>query len=356
MGFVLQNKNRKLSLYFLYWIGYLLFFSFIQGFAEKDFARVFVNELAGLLPKIIFVAILVEWLMDKLLFKKRKVAFLLTYVALLLLSAFVQRVIDNYIILEYSLTKWIKEPLLSAPPFLYNAIKLQFIATIPFTARLLYYFSREQNRVGIILSEKKQAELQALRNQFQPHFVFNVLNNLYGKILDKSDDAADMLMNISALLRYTIYETGDKPVELGKEIGHLQNYIALQRARFTDRLQVSYSLTGDTSNKLIEPFLLLPFIENSFKYCLSDVDAEGWITIFISVLETQLVLKIENSIPPGGIKNSTMDEGQNHKGVGLANVKRRLGILYPDDHVLKITEGDDSFFVLLKIKLHADTE
>jgi len=360
-AFFQESKIRKLIIYALYWLGYLLFFSFIQGFAEKDFLRVFCNELAGLIPKIIFVAVVVEWLMpawlrrsdsNRFLFKKRKILFVIIYLLLLLLLAFVQRLIDNYIILQYFLTDWIKEPLLSAPPFLYNAIKLQFLVTIPFAAKLFYYFNREQNKVMIIRSEKIQAELQSLRNQFHPHFLFNVLNNLYGKILDKSDDAADMVVHISALLRYTVYDINDKTVALEKEIHYLDNYIALQQARFPDRLQLSYSVTGDTKDKFIEPFLLLPFIENSFKYCMTDNAGEGWITIFISISDTQLVMKLENSLPQGGTKKTTMEADQHHKGVGLTNVKKRLGLLYPDEHVLKITEEEDSFFVLLKVKLH----
>jgi two-component system LytT family sensor kinase len=346
------NKTRKRLLYALYWLGYLLFFTFIQGFAEKDFARVCGNELAGLLPKIIFVAVVVEWLMDSLLYKKRKAAFVFIYVLMLLLFAFFQRLIDNYIILRYFLTDWIKEPLLSAPPFLYNVIKLQFIVTIPVVMKLFYYFSREQNRVSIIRSEKIEAELQSLRNQFHPHFIFNTLNSLYGKILDRSDDAADMVLNISALLRYTVYDINDKKVALEKEIGYLQNYISLQEARFTNRLQLSFSVTGEISNKFIEPFLLLPFIENSFKYCMNDSDSGGWITIFVSVSETQLVMKLENSLAPAATGKIRMEEDANHKGVGLVNVKRRLELLYPDYHQLKITAGADSFFVLLKIKLH----
>jgi two-component system LytT family sensor kinase len=358
-----QNKTHKRIIYALYWLGYLLFFTFIQGFAEKDFLRVFCNELVGIIPKIIFVAIVAEWLMpawlspsakDKLPFKKSKIAFVLIYILLLLLFAFVQRLIDNYIILQYFLTSWIKEPLLSAPPFLYNVIKLQFIVTIPFALKLFYYFSREQNRVRIIQSEKTQAELQLLRNQFHPHFMFNVLNSLYEKVLARSDDAADMVVNISSLLRYTVYDINDKTVALEKEIEHLHNYISLQQARFTERLQLSFSVTGDTKNKFIEPFLLLPFIENSFKYCMNDDPLGGWITIFISVLETQLVLQLENSVPPGGAKKTNMDAG--HKGVGLMNVKRRLELLYPHDHQLKIAEEKDNFFVLLKIKLHAQAE
>lgn len=339
-------------MYVLYWSAYVLLFSLIQGFAARDFLTAFYNELFGIIPKIVFVSIIVEWLMDKLLFKKTIAAFIGIYILLLFLFAFIQRVIDNYIILEYVLTNWIKEPLLNAPPFLYNVIKLQFVITIPFSIKLFYYWTKEQNRVQIIQSEKMQAELQSLRNQFHPHFMFNVLNSLYAKVLSKSDDAADMVLNISSLLRFSVYEVNDKAVSLEKEINYLSNYISLQQIRFDKRLQLSFSITGIIENKFVEPFLMLPFIENSFKYCMNDELADGWITIFISIKEDWLTLKIENSLP----QKINIDEHQSfsaNKGLGLINVKRRLELLYPDNHILKISEADSSFFVSLKVKLYA---
>ena len=348
----LANKPGKRGVYVLYWSAYVLLFSLIQGFAARDFLTAFYNELFGIIPKIVFVSIIVEWLMDKLLFKKTIAAFIGIYILLLFLFAFIQRVIDNYIILEYVLTNWIKEPLLNAPPFLYNVIKLQFVITIPFSIKLFYYWTKEQNRVQIIQSEKMQAELQSLRNQFHPHFMFNVLNSLYAKVLSKSDDAADMVLNISSLLRFSVYEVNDKAVSLEKEINYLSNYISLQQMRFDKRLQLSFSITGIIENKFVEPFLMLPFIENSFKYCMNDELADGWITIFISIKEDWLTLKIENSLP----HKINIDEHQSfsaNKGLGLINVKRRLELLYPDNHILKISEADSSFFVSLKVKLYA---
>lgn len=347
-----DSKVSKKSIYVFYWAGYVLLFSLIQGYSARDFLTAFYNELFGIVPKIFFVLIIVEWLMDKLLFRKRIALFIGIYIILLFLFAFIQRMIDNYIILAYFLTNWIKEPLFNTPPFLYNVIKLQFIVTIPFSIKLFYYWSKEQNRVQVIQSEKMQAELQSLRNQFHPHFMFNVLNSLYAKILSKSDDAADMVLNISSLLRFSVYEVNDKMVSLEKEIKHLSNYISLQQMRFDNRLQLSFSVTGIIKDEFIEPFILLPFIENSFKYCMNDELAGGWVTIFISITEDWLTLKIENSLP------KKIDTDKQHlftanKGQGLINVKRRLELLYPDNHLLKITEAEDSFFVSLKIKLYA---
>ena len=346
------NGIKKRSMYILYWAGYVLLLSLVQGFAAGQILTALYNELFGLLPKIVFVLLIVEWLMDVLFFKKRIITFIIIYILLLLVFAFIQRLIDNYIILTYFLTHWTKESLLSTPPFLYSVIKLQFVVTIPFSIKLFYYWSKEKNRAQAIGAEKMKAELQFLRNQFHPHFMFNVLNSLYAKILSKSDDAADMVINISSLLRFSVYEVNDKTVSLIKEIDYLSNYISLQQMRFDKRLQLSFSVTGIIEDKFIEPFLILPFIENSFKYCMNDELAGGWVTIFISIKEDWLTLKIENSLP----QKINTDEPQSflaNKGFGLVNVKRRLELLYPYNHVLKITETENSFFVSFKIKLYA---
>ena len=201
-----------------------------------------------------------------------------------------------------------------------------------------------------ILSEKLQTELFSLRNQFHPHFLFNVLNSLYSKILSKSDDSADIVLKISDFLRYSVYDVNTKNISLTKEIEYLKNYISLQQLRFDNRLELSFSTSGIMENQLIEPFLILPFIENSFKYSLDDVNSQAWITISITASEEWLVIKIENSLPPVFAKNK--DAENQYSGIGIANVKRRLELLYPNQHILTIKNEVDSFFVSLKIKIN----
>lgn len=341
-----ENRFQIIKLYALYWLGYILLFSLIQGLPEGDFIVAWRNEWYSVLPKICFVTAVVELLMPKLLFRKKTFAFFMAYIVLILLFAFLQRLIDNYIILRYYLTFWKTVPLLSAPVFLYNVSKLQFVVTIPVAFRLFYHLAEEKNKVQTILSEKLQTELASLRNQFHPHFLFNVLNSLYSKILSKSDDSAEIVLKISDLLRFSIYDVNNKSISLENEIDYLKNYISLQQLRFDDRLQLSFSVFGDVENRSIEPFLILPFIENSYKFCL-DENNQGWITISISVTEDWFVVKIENSLP----ENFIASIENISSGVGIANVKRRLELLYPDKHTLIIKNETTSFFVSLKIKI-----
>lgn len=340
----------KRNMYIVYWAGYIMLFSFVQGFASRDILTSFYNELFSLLPKVIFVLLVVEWQMDAMFFKNQIARFLIIYTCLLLVFAFILRLIDNHIILSYFLTFWTKEPLLSTAPYLYNVSKLQFVVTVPFSIKLFYYWAQEKNKAQAIQAEKLEAELNSLRNQFHPHFMFNVLNSLYSRILAKSDDAAEMLLQISSLLRFSVYEANDKTIALDKEIRYISNYIALQQMRFDNRLELSFTVTGEAENRMIGPFLMLPFIENSFKHCLSDERENGWITIYISIKEDWLTLKVENSIPQKKA-NANALEGQS--GFGIVNVKKRLALLYPENHYLHVSEKEDSYFISLKIKLYA---
>lgn len=348
-----SNGTVKWSMYVLYWTGYVLLFSLIQGIPSNDFLTAFYNELFGLVPKVFFVAIVIEWLMNELLFKKRTTFFIISYFMLVLLFAIILRIIDNYIILQYFLTNWTKEALFSSPPFLYSVIKLQFVVTIPFSVKLFNFWAVENTRVHVIQSEKMKAELDSLRNQFHPHFLFNVLNSLYSKILSKSDESADIVLRISSILRFSVYEVNNKAISLENEINYLTNYIELQKIRFDSQLELSFSVTGIIENKFIEPFLIQPFIENSFKYCMNNVFRSGWITIFISANEDWLTIKVENSLPNNNDQSHKLATLTENNRVGLSSVKKRLAILYPDRHVLKIIEGEDSFFVSLKIRLDA---
>lgn len=341
-----ENRFMKIKLYTLYWLGYILLFSLIQGLPAGDFLTAFYNEWYSILPKILFVTIVVEFLMPRFLFRKKTIAFITVYILLILVFAFLQRLIDNHIIIRYYLTFWKIEPILSAPVFLYNISKLQFVVTIPLAFKLFYYLAEEKNKVQIISSQKLQAELSSLRNQFHPHFLFNVLNSLYSKILTKSDDSAEIVLRISDLLRFSIYDVNNRNISLQNEVDYLKNYISLQQLRFENQLQLSFSVHGTIENHSIEPFLILPFIENSFKYSLDEV-GQAWITISIAVTNGWLSVKIENSLP----KEISKTTENLNSGIGIANVKRRLELLYPEKHILTVKNEITSFFVSLKIKI-----
>lgn len=335
----------------IYWIVYFFTIGLIEAGPQGDYYHALVGGLASLPVKIFFVYIVLEILLDKLLLKRKIVQFSVSYLLLLITFGILLRLVDNYVILNYVLTEWEKAPLLLAPPYLYAIIKLQFAATIPLGFKLFSYWSDEKVKSGKAEAARMQAELVFLRNQFHPHFIFNVLNSLYSKILTKSDESADLVLKISSLLRFSVYDANTRLIPLKKEICYLEDYIALQRIRFGRQLSLSFTVKGSTANKILPPFLIIPFIENCFKHGgLGENGETGWITIFITINDDLLTAKIENSV---ALASGQKDRGDKI-GVGLDNVRQRLDLLYPGSFNLNIREKEDSYFVSLTLKLQVD--
>ena len=215
----------------------------------------------------------------------------------------------------------------------------------------LRYFRRGINQQYIMQEmEAKQlkAELNLLKSQVNPHFLFNTLNNLFSIAQKNNDDeTANGLLKLSQLMRYMIYESNVELVSLEKEITYIKNFIELQKLRFDnqDLLKVNLQITNNYKSIFICPMILIPFIENAFKHGLSMEDNNP-IDISLSIENKTLNLKVKNTI-----SNLKRDTNKINRGIGLDNVKRRLNLVYPDRHVLSIFSDNEFFYVDLKIEL-----
>ncbi|HEX3079510.1 MAG TPA: histidine kinase, partial [Puia sp.] len=182
--------------------------------------------------------------------------------------------------------------------------------------------------------DKIKNELNFLKAQFQPHFLFNTLNNIYSLTFNNSQLAGKSILQLSGLLRYVLYESEGEKVDLQKEINHLKEYIELEKIRFASRMELSFNISGDTSDKKIIPILLIPFLENAFKHASNKLDEKIWITIDLIIKENNLSFTVENSVFADG-KTQVQ---HSYSGIGLENVKRRLSLLYKNytlNHELK---------------------
>ncbi len=206
---------------------------------------------------------------------------------------------------------------------------------------------------ALLLQEKKtlrakttQAELQALKNQINPHFLFNTLNNLYALTLKKSDDAPDVVLKLSDMMRYMLYEGNAGMVSLRREIEYLQNYIDLEKIRQPKHFEISFEITGEPGSHKIPPLLFLPFVENSIKHGLNNSIEKGYIHIKLTINESTLLFQVKNSINPTSSKKAS-----GIGGVGIPNVKNRLKLLYPDSFELSILPSETEYDVSLKLNL-----
>ena len=192
--------------------------------------------------------------------------------------------------------------------------------------------------------EKINAELQLLKAQIHPNFLFQALNNIYVYSLAASPRASEMLLKLSDLLSYMLYECDQPLVPLEKEIEMMKDYIGLEKIRLNDSIEMELSITGDMTGKMIAPFLLLPFIENSFKQS-SNLAEQAWVNMDIGMEGETFCTKLANGMLPetNGVQTFSED--------GLTNVKKRLTLIYPQNHELKISHEPEMLIVLLKIKL-----
>ena len=192
--------------------------------------------------------------------------------------------------------------------------------------------------------EKLLAELNFLKAQINPHFLFNTLNNLYYLAYSKSDRATEVIDKLSKMMRYMIYESNHPQVLLSKEIEYMQNYISLERIRLSNEVPIDFEVTGNIEGVTIVPLIFITFLENAFKHGVTGNSQGSWVKIFISMEGKTCVYTVHNSKVAAG-------SGDKSRGIGLVNVKRRLELSYPHHYELAIRDGEDRFEVELKLDL-----
>ncbi|MDF2932744.1 MAG: hypothetical protein K0R36_2075 [Chryseobacterium sp.] len=201
---------------------------------------------------------------------------------------------------------------------------------------------------------KSDADLKFLRSQINPHFLFNALNTLYGvALMEKSDNTADGIQKLGDMMRFMLHENNQEIIPLEKEVTYLQNYIEFQklRTRSSSDIVISHDLDIDECEKLIAPMLLVPFVENAFKHGISSL-RKSWVTASLECNETTIVFKVNNSMHP----QQEFDHDKHQSGIGLENVRQRLRLIYPGNHVLEIRSDNVEFSVTLTINLKSKND
>lgn len=221
-------------------------------------------------------------------------------------------------------------------------ILLIFILALLIMSVMFFCNIRRGHKI-IQAMEKKylEHEISILKNQMSPHFILNTINNISVLMDSDKERSKDLLIKFGDLLRYSTYEVGNHKVELSKTLDYLDKYIELQRLRFKEKDSIHFSVHGDPENKFIAPMLLLPFVENAFKYGQRDGGKNPSIKIEIRISENNLSLFVRNYIK----KRQKYTE----KGIGINNTTKRLELIYPNQHNLNIYNDGDQFFVKLDI-------
>ena len=213
------------------------------------------------------------------------------------------------------------------------------------TIKLMKYWYQKQQDNQQLTQQNLTNELQLLKSQLHPHFLFNTLNNLYALTLRNSPQSPELVLQLSELLSYMLYGCNAPKVALVQELAMLHNYIALERMRYGERLDVSVIISGDVDGKLIAPLLLLPFVENAFKHGTSEQLDQAWISLDLTIREQALKFKLING------RNPDVPVRANGEGIGLQNVRKRIMLLYPGQYDLTLVNEEESFMVTLILTL-----
>ena len=224
----------------------------------------------------------------------------------------------------------------------FYSLSLTYVITVFFAISGFFFFLLEHwFRAEKLAKQNLQSELALLKNQINPHFLFNTLNNIDSLIKSNTEKASETLVKLSEILRYMIYDTNVDKVQLSDEISHIESYIALQKIQFANTELVSLSVQGNPENIPIAPMLFIPFIENAFKHC-TDKSMPNAIRITFTVYDKNV--KFESVNASDRTQRINKDEAS---GVGLNIVRRRLEIIYPGRHTLNIKEENNTFSVNL---------
>ncbi len=216
-----------------------------------------------------------------------------------------------------------------------------FIAMLRFLEDWFQFEARKRE----VENERLMAELNFLKAQINPHFLFNTLNNLYYLAYSQSPNTTEVVAKLSQMMRYMIYESNHQKVLLKKEIEYMENYISLERLRLNNEIPIEFNVTGNIENVWIAPLIFITFLENAFKHGVSNNNPNAWIKISIDHNHHTCTYTVQNTKIPAG--ENTLEKS----GIGLQNVKRRLALSYPENHTLMIDNKPDVYFVELNLKL-----
>ncbi|MCE6991874.1 sensor histidine kinase [Dyadobacter sp. CY323] len=326
-----------------YWVLITGFFLYEKRYLiRKASLNYFAICVTGRVVLLIVIAYLnMHYFLPRYLLKKQYS----NYFSLVLISILVYLIIQS--LFDYYLYGYVIGPMRNTDwieTLSYNFFSTMWYLALMLALKLSIDWYEQQRIFQKILVEKLNAEVNFLRSQVNPHFLFNILNNLYALTLKKSDLAPDVVLKLSEMMEYMLYDSDDPKVALGKEISYLHNYIALEKIRYDHDADISLQVNGDPDGKEIAPLLILPLVENAFKHGLSKKAENGWLHGKINVSPSSLEVTVENNKSAG-----LTVEGKG--GIGLENLRKRLELLYPARHLLQIDDSNESFKVFMEIQL-----
>ncbi len=339
MKYRLNTLTTKIILHVLFWLGYIgLAIYFFYGILEIE--EVFLRILIHVGFLIILVYFNFLYLLPYQFDKRRYRTYFFWLVVAIVLITFLRVLADAQMAFSGKLIK------LPAFSFTYiGGIMLSNLIMLSITSSFKFIedWFENQRIQQELRNYKLEAELKFLKTQVNPHFLFNALNNIYSLSYTGSKEAPPMILKLSEMMRYMIYDAREKQTPLDKEIQYLENYIELYRLKSENPMDIDFTVKGRPEGVKIEPLIFIPLLENSFKH--GDMDDGGWVKAVMSIEDDSVRFEISNSLKEGATAKDTQG------GIGLENIQKRLKLVYPKKHEFKILEEGKVFKVELKIMM-----
>ena len=328
----------NILLHLVFWMCIITYFAWGFGFKD-DPKKSFINALTFLPGYLLMVYTLLYFLAPRYLLQRKFIHFFLGFVIVLALCSI-------YAVLAQLSINAARD--FKGANFLIGRNILPFIHVggIALSIKMLKFWFLQRKYTVQAEQEKAVTELKLLRAQLHPHFLFNTLDNLYKHARISSPKSQEIVLKLSALLRFMIYESNTPKIPLSKEVEYMNNYIALEKLRFGKSLDVSVSLTGEIERYQIAPLLLLPFLDKAFKYGTTQGIDQCWISLDLAMEGSLMKFKLLNGVDP------TTIEGESIKvSSGFEDVKRRLEQLYEDKYNFETIRLEEVFIVNLDVTL-----
>lgn len=336
----MQLARKPWVLHFMFWT--LVFILMLMAGPDNDTSAMeFLRKLINLAFYMLVVYINLGYLIPKFLSQKN----FMTYCLLLLAMVAVFTPIK--VLLLYITYDEVdpREFLIMNQQYIF--LLLFMIAGGSTVIKIISDWQRHQRDRKDLETQRMQSEIKFLKSQINPHFLFNTLNSLYALTLKKSDKAPEIVIKLSEMMRYMLYECNERRVPLMKEVNYIQNYLDLEKLRQSGQSDIQFKVEGQVTDQTIAPLIFIPFLENSFKHGLNHQLGDGYVHVVMKVLDNKLLLRILNSKP---VQKPLPPEKANG-GIGLANVQRRLNLLYPNQYRLDIQDSEKEHIVELSLDL-----
>lgn len=327
----------------IFWVLYFLFWVFL--FRPGDTASVIVlNSILIIVIHAIASYVNLYILFPRLL----KQRYYLYYIAAVLLTVSLANTLHGLAIYLFNqIGSAHHPPIWTIEFYITNGMAIAYTVAITMSLKLVKQWYERDKQNKELQKLNTETELKFLKSQINPHFLFNTLNSLYALSLQKSDSTPELILKLSDILRYVLYDSTENKVPLDKEINYLKSYLDLEQIRYGNRVDIQLEIEGQVAGKEIAPLLFIPFVENSFKHGFGTNTKPGYLKIQISSSTQEIRVVISNSVHG----NKASDTDGYKGGIGLVNVRKRLKLLYPNSHRINVTETEDSFEVSLILNL-----